>query len=156
MLQQGADLSQWIKKHKSILLQYTSAHSYKLYYIQNVCARGHLLVICWFLRHGASKWTIEQAGSTVLQNWDKVTVGVTALTKSACAGNNLQLITCNCLSQTTSTATDRYPTAEDSCVSTRSFLYSRRIISQRFIYSTIQCLNTIFLSRRNYFYYTVL
>ena len=40
---------------------------------------------------------------------------------------------------------------EDSFMSAKHFHYSRGIISQIFICSTVQCLNTIFLSQRSYF-----
>jgi len=67
--------------------------------LQNLCARDEQPVTCWVSRFGASKWTTRHARHIVLQNGNKVTVGVAASTVSACAGNNLQLITCNRLSQ---------------------------------------------------------
>jgi hypothetical protein len=67
--------------------------------LQNFCARNEQPVICWVLRLGASKRTTPHARPTVLQNGEKVTVGAAASTASACAGNNLQLINCDILSQ---------------------------------------------------------
>jgi hypothetical protein len=51
------------------------------------------------LNFGASNLTTPHARPTVLQNGDKVTVEAAANTVSADAGNNLQLITYNRLSQ---------------------------------------------------------
>ena len=41
----------------------------------------------------------RHARPTVLQNGEKVTMGAVAKKVSAGAGNNLQFISCNCLSQ---------------------------------------------------------
>jgi hypothetical protein len=67
--------------------------------LQNIYARGVQPVICSVLRLRASNWTTPHARPTVLQNGNKVTVGAAAKTVSACAGNNLQLVTWNRLSQ---------------------------------------------------------
>jgi hypothetical protein len=56
-------------------------------------------VICSVLKLGASNSTTRHARPTVLQNGRKVTEGAAASTVSASAGNDLQLVTCNLLSQ---------------------------------------------------------
>jgi hypothetical protein len=52
-----------------------------------------------------------------------VTLGATVMTKrSAIAGKNLQLVTCNRLSQDYLHTTGRYTTAEDCLMSTENFI----------------------------------
>jgi hypothetical protein len=82
-----------------MLLRCTSLHPSKLWYIAEILARGEENVMCWVLRLGASKWKTPHAQSAILQNGDKDTVEATVSTASVCAGNNLQLISRNLLSQ---------------------------------------------------------
>jgi hypothetical protein len=83
----------------TVLLCCTSARSSKLCCIAELLRERRVTCDVLSFESGDVKVEFPHERFTVLQNGDKVTVGATASTVSACAGYNLQLITCHRLSQ---------------------------------------------------------